>query len=243
MICIPITAAGEREALGAIRKSATLAEFIELRMDLIRGGDLQTLLAECRRSSSAVRIMVTNRRRGETAQAVEKQRIALLEEAVLLGADGVDLELDTPAVLRERLRRAIRKQGNHTSLIISHHDFVGTPSGRVLQGLVRACIRAGADIVKIVTTARSSADNLNVLSLIPYGRSKGKEMIAFCMGEEGVISRIASPLLGGYLTFASLKRGAESAPGQIAAAQMRQIFRLLEGKEKRFSRFAQGIGK
>jgi 3-dehydroquinate dehydratase type I len=99
-----------------------------------------------------------------------------------------------------------------------------------LQGLVRACIRAGADIVKIVTTARSSADNLSVLSLIPYGRSKGKEMIAFCMGEAGIVSRIAAPALGAYLTFASLRRGAESAPGQIAAAPMRRILRLLAGK-------------
>ena len=177
---------------------------------------------------------------GMASQAAEKERIALLEEAVQLGADGVDVELDTAAGLRKRLCRVIRKHGNHTALIISHHDFTGTPSGRVLQGFVRACIRADADIVKIVTMARLPADNLNVLALIPYGRSKGREMIAFCMGEEGTISRIAAPFLGAYLTFASLKRGAESAPGQIAAAPMRRIFQLLTGEGRQAGRKGRG---
>jgi 3-dehydroquinate dehydratase len=34
-------------------------------------------------------------------------------------------------------------------------------------------------------------------------------------------------LLGGYLTFASLEPGEESAPGQIPAGEMRRILDLL----------------
>ena len=40
-------------------------------------------------------------------------------------------------------------------------------------------------------------------------------VISFCMGELGIISRILYKRFGSYLTFASLRTGKESAPGQI----------------------------
>ncbi len=231
-ICIPITAGGEAAALKEIGQGVAQADIIELRMDLI-GSAVGPLIEEIRRRSLAAGIIVTNRRSGRArkgATAAEKKRLGLLEEAVILGADYVDVELDADPSLRRKLRTLIREQDNGTRLIVSHHDFVGTPSERALQDIFRSCVRAGADIVKIATFARCAADNLRVLSLIPYGRKKKKETIAFCMGEEGRISRIAAPILGSYLTFASLKRGAESAPGQITAREMRRIDRLIRGK-------------
>ena len=38
MICVPITAGKKKEALHAIERSCQIADFIELRMDLIGGG-------------------------------------------------------------------------------------------------------------------------------------------------------------------------------------------------------------
>jgi 3-dehydroquinate dehydratase type I len=55
----------------------------------------------------------------------------------------------------------------------------------------------------------------------------GREIIAFCMGEKGGLSRIAAPLLGSYLSYASLEKGAESAPGQFTAAEMKRILKVL----------------
>lgn len=47
------------------------------------------------------------------------------------------------------------------------------------------------------------------------------------MGPAGRISRIAGPLFGGYLTFASLEEGQESADGQIPVQKMREILEIL----------------
>jgi 3-dehydroquinate dehydratase/shikimate dehydrogenase len=44
----------------------------------------------------------------------------------------------------------------------------------------------------------------------------------------GRISRIASPLFGGYLTFASLEEGEESADGQIPVTEMKRILDILK---------------
>lgn len=48
MICIPVTAGSEREAFQKIRKAVPLADFIELRMDVIVGGDIKKLIDEIR---------------------------------------------------------------------------------------------------------------------------------------------------------------------------------------------------
>jgi 3-dehydroquinate dehydratase/shikimate dehydrogenase len=48
------------------------------------------------------------------------------------------------------------------------------------------------------------------------------------MGEHGEISRILSPIFGSYLTFGSLSRGKESAPGQIPADILKNIYRVNE---------------
>jgi 3-dehydroquinate dehydratase type I len=235
-ICIPITAGNEAEALKKIRRSVTHADLIELRMDLISGGNVKRFIGEIRRSSPSVGIIVTNRRRddsgGGMAASAEKKRFALLEEAVRFGADYVDVELDADAVLRDKLRLLIKKQGGRTILIVSHHDFAGTPSEKALREIFRACVRVGADVVKIATVARHAADNLKVLSLIPYGKRKNKETIAFCMGEEGRVSRILAPFLGSLLSFASLEIGAETAPGQFTAGEMKRIYGLMQGKRR-----------
>jgi len=47
------------------------------------------------------------------------------------------------------------------------------------------------------------------------------------MGPLGRISRIACPLMGGYMTFASLEKGQESASGQIPAPDMKKILEML----------------
>jgi shikimate dehydrogenase/3-dehydroquinate dehydratase type I len=226
MICIPITGNTHTEALQQIEMSVPRADVLELRMDLIRDGDLRVLIKKCRVDSRSIKVLVTNRRKefssgGQSAE--ERQRIALLHEAVRHGAEYVDMEVDTPEVLRKELLASVRDHGNKTRVIISHHDFHRTPSLKSLKDIVRGCVQTGIGIVKIVTYAQSPADNLTVLSLIPYVQKKKKEVIAFCMGEQGRLSRIAAPILGSYLSYVSLTRGAESAPGQLTVNEMEQI--------------------
>jgi 3-dehydroquinate dehydratase/shikimate dehydrogenase len=47
------------------------------------------------------------------------------------------------------------------------------------------------------------------------------------MGTAGALSRVLSPLAGGYLTYASIGIGSASAPGQLSLEAMRSIYRTL----------------
>ncbi|MBW2675524.1 MAG: type I 3-dehydroquinate dehydratase [Deltaproteobacteria bacterium] len=225
MICVPVTAKTNEEALERMDASFRLADLVELRADSIGGVDLKKLL-----SAKKGPVLVTARRKeeGGNFEGGETQRIALLREAVRLEADIVDVELSTHPLLAGGLQEEIRKGGDRTKLIVSHHHFDRTPPYRTLQGIFTRCVGRGADIVKIATTAHSMEDNLKILKLIGWARRGGHPIITHCMGERGRISRIMAPLFGSYLGFASLEEGQESAPGQLTASEMQAIFRILE---------------
>ena len=224
MICVPVMAETNREAMGRMKKGFALAEAVELRIDRIQRPDL-ALLVGTREGA----LLVTNRRKKEGGffEGSEKDRVDLLVEAVKRGADFVDIEASTGESLIGRLASEIRRKAGVVKMIVSHHDFQGTPSWAGLVRRFNSCRSFGAHAVKIVTYAHSAEDNLRLLRLIPRALAEGQPIIAFCMGPRGRVSRLLAPLLGSLITYASLRKGAESAPGQWTVAEMRKIMDLL----------------
>jgi len=223
-ICISIVAKDQRAALIQMEGSFPLADILELRIDQIKNLGLEGLLRRKRG-----KVLVTNRRKDEGGgfSGTERERVDLLKEAVALGADYVDIEVRTDKPLIKELSAEIGNHHGRARWIVSHHNFSGTPSQRVLRRRLDECNGTGADIVKIVTYANNAEDNLRLLGLIPYARRRGVEIIAFCMGEMGRISRIMAPLLGSCFSYVSLGKGAESAPGQLTVEEIRQVFGIL----------------
>lgn len=223
MICIPIYAATADAAIEKIERAAPLADLVELRIDRIPGADLERLL-NARRTP----VIVTNRSRQEGGgfTGTEEERVELLREAVRLGADYVDIETATDPALKAGLREAIA--GTSVKLIVSWHDFSGTPPLDFLKAKLEECMADVPAIVKIVTHASDTADCLRTLELIPYARLRNQAIIAFCMGRRGKISRITAPLLGSVIAYASLEPEEASAPGQLTIHQMREIYRIMD---------------
>jgi 3-dehydroquinate dehydratase type I len=226
-ICVSITAKTTREALVKMEEGFAQADMVELRIDGIQDANLPRLLKHTQGE-----VLITNRvkEEGGAFTGTEKERVSILSEAVALGADYVDVELRTAPVLIAGLKKKIEGCQGLTKLILSYHNFERTPSPKELRKRLDDGYAAGADIVKIVSRAREMADNLKVLGLIPYAQRKGKEIIAFCMGEKGKMSRVMAPLLGSYLTYASLNKGEVLAPGQMTVKELKKMFGILNGK-------------
>jgi 3-dehydroquinate dehydratase type I len=219
-ICIPIVETTMGDALIAIKEANRLADLIELRVDYLRNVKLVLLLQHRKRP-----FIVTNRKKEEGGQykGEERKRLGLLQEAIDLGADYIDVELTTErSWLRDLLRN---KRG--TQVILSFHDFRRTLSLKELQRLFDQMIQLGANVIKIVPFARSWEDNLSILSLIPFAKEKRQKIVAFCMGEKGKPSRIFSPLLGAVWTYASLNQSRISAPGQLTARELTNIWKKM----------------
>lgn len=224
-ICVPIQAEAVDTAKAMMQRAFTVADVVELRIDGMKDPDLKRLLPD-----KAGKILVTNRRReeGGAYDGPEAERVALLMEAVSLGADYIDAEASTDPALLLGLKERIVSCGNRTKLILSRHDFTGTPSERMLKKALQDMTAIGGDIIKIVTYAKTAGDNLRLLSLVSYARRRRQDIIAFCMGPLGRPSRFLTTILGAYLTYASLERGAESAPGQLTVDQMKKIWDILK---------------
>jgi 3-dehydroquinate dehydratase type I len=216
-VCIPIVETTVEKALIAIKEANRWADLIELRADYLKRMKLALLLENRRKP-----FIVTNRKKEEGGKykGEERKRLSVLQEAIELGADYVDVELATERSFLQDLIR--NKKG--TQVILSFHDFRRTPSVKELQSLFGQMVRLGADVTKIVSFARSWEDNLNILSLVPFAKARRRKIVAFCMGEKGKISRLFSPFMGAAWTYASLGRGKASAPGQLTVRELKDIW-------------------
>jgi 3-dehydroquinate dehydratase type I len=111
-------------------------------------------------------------------------------------------------------------------IIISFHDFEKTPGIDKLKSILNQEVSYGADVCKIVTTAKKFEDNLTIFNFLNE-ESKRVKLVSFAMGEYGKISRVLSPFFGSYFTFASLEKGRETAPGQLTVYELKSIYETL----------------
>jgi len=212
MICIPITARSPEDTVSEMISASKHADIVELRIDYIP--ELQNA-EECIEESLKRKtkpVIITNRpeREGGKFNGSEQDRLCLLQKAIDLGADYVDVEYDS-------IEQIIRR--NSSKIIISHHNFKETPHN--LSKIYDDICQQKPDIVKIVTYANDIIDNIRIFELL---KSAQIPTISFCMGESGYISRILTKKFGGFLTFASLEKGKESAPGQLTVNELSKIY-------------------
>ena len=211
-ICIPIVS----HDIAAIKLAEPLADLFEVRIDLI-GKSWREVVAAIKKP------WIACNRRGEEGgkwKGGEEDRVKELVSAIQLGAPIIDIELATPG-----LARVMKDIKGKTACLVSYHNQKETPAEK-LYDIVRQQLACGADICKVVTTARSFADNVCILQLIrEFPETK---VIAFAMGEAGQVSRVLSPLVGGFFTYASMSQGKESAPGQIDVETLLKIYGMME---------------
>ena len=211
-ICASIT----NTDLKAVRRVESRVDLFEVRIDLI-GDDWQEVARRltkpwiaCNRSAAE----------GGLWQENEARRIERLLQAIDLGAEMVDIELRT-----KNLANIVKLIRRRKKCLLSCHNLEKTPSFDAMKQIVQQQIKAGADICKVVTTARSFEDNASVLRLIPEFPETG--VVAFAMGPLGTTSRVLCPLVGGDFTYASVAKGQESAPGQITVEALKNIYEMI----------------
>ena len=205
MICVSIQNKDYQEILAILET----VEMAEIRLDrcALEEEEIERLFQD-----SDVPLIATCR------LSEESQAPQLLELAIRSGAKYADLEMEAPAAIGRRIREACREDG--TVLIRSFHDFSGTPPLEVLQSLVERARSFGGEVVKIVTTAHSEADNATVQAL--YKDAAPGSLVAFCMEEAGRPSRLDALRFGAPFTYACLNEDEATAPGQWSAEAMRK---------------------
>ncbi len=229
-LCIAVQGTTPAELLSRAESAIKDSVFIELRLDYLAKPpavlpEIKALINR-RRDITAI---ATCRRKpyGGKFTGAHNAELEILLKAAETGCHIVDLEVESAEQCTRpqlaKFRAALKAAG--AALLISSHDFTRT---RRPEGLNQTAKRIAAyepEFVKVVTTARTLADNLSVLQMIE-DQSINAQVVGIAMGEEGLISRTLSPRAGAAFTFASSNEGAETAAGQIPARTLLDIYRL-----------------
>jgi 3-dehydroquinate dehydratase/shikimate dehydrogenase len=229
-LCVAIQAGSAAEMVERAAAALVDSKFLEFRLDwLAKPAVALPKVKEFLAGHREVTVIATCRRKafGGKFDGSLKVELDVLAKAADAGCQIVDLEIESAEEASTRqldqFRAGLRAAG--TALLMSSHDFART---RGLEGLVQAAKRIEAfkpDFVKVVSTARLLTDNLAVLQLIE-DRSLTSHVVGIAMGEEGLVSRVLGPREGAAFTFASFGDGAETAPGQVTARTLRDLYRV-----------------
>lgn len=227
MICVPVSASTPEGMLEGIRQNRPGADMMEIRLDALaepEKADVERFLNE-----ASIPVICTCRHGSEGGkwQGEESKRLEILIKAVEAGAAYVDLELSSGKAAIKELRACTSGKG--CRLILSFHDFSGTPDRGFLLDIMNRQQENGADTGKIVVMAKEIHDISVPFSLYHVAEEKAFSLLAFSMGEAGRISRLACLAMGAPFTFAAPDQGEGSAPGQITSSEMKALMtRLLQ---------------
>ncbi|OYT42546.1 MAG: type I 3-dehydroquinate dehydratase [Candidatus Altiarchaeales archaeon ex4484_43] len=157
----------------------------------------------------------------------EGERFEILNKAIGF-AEFVTIELRAKKKYRDELIKRAKEIG--VKVIIAYHDFDSTPERKEIMKILNRERDSRADIAKVAFMANDYKDVLNLMQVLVdknLDEKFGIPIIALSMGKPGRISRVLAPLLGSYLTFASVERGRESAEGQLTVNELRKILKIL----------------
>ena len=221
-VCVPLV--GEDPARIVERAESLVRDnpFLEFRLDYLANPlagfpklkhflDLHpeaTVIATCRRAVNGGKF-----KGSATAQ------LEVLTKAAATGFQLVDIELQTAEILKQQQLIDLK---DRVGVILSFHDFKTT---KKLEETFTELKRYPADFYKLVSTATTLYDNVQMMKFL-QAHSAQYEMVALCMGEQGIISRVLGVRAGSIFTFGAATRGEETAPGQVTARELRDTYRI-----------------
>lgn len=215
-VCISICARTASELFENIVRAEPLADVIELRFDCLDHGQLDLALDQLPKISKQYLVTFRPSEQGGKRVLPLSTRIMFWKRAVKALADHdflADHESDLDFPFGFDRRRIIR----------SHHYFGGSPDD--LRPTYFELSDLNDEIVKIAADCVDIADTIKVWKLIETAKSNNGDVIPIAMGEVGKWTRILGPAFGASVTYASLRVGGETAPGQITADDLINVFR------------------
>jgi 3-dehydroquinate dehydratase/shikimate dehydrogenase len=197
------------------RAAAALArhlDVVEVRLDALREPADPRGLRACFGGTTVVATLRSAAEGGAFGGSAAEAR-ALLAAALEAGFDLVDVEYRAG-------ENAALMGFPPARVILSVHDLHGLPPD--LPGLAARMASTGARFVKIAGTANDSSDAVRLLEA--QASLSGGNVSLHAMGEAGLATRILAPYLGSTLAYAALRPGEGTAPGQVSASDLVEVY-------------------
>ena len=220
-ICAPLVGR-TRDALlaEAAAVAAKKPDLIEWRVDFFENVAQAKAVAElAQRIKGAVQgipILFTCRssREGGEKIALSQAEVVNLHRAVCESGqvDFIDFEMGNAPEQVRQVRDIARAHA--TQLILSFHDFQGTPAVADLIGRFAQAQQLGADVAKVAVMPRDMHDVLSLLdATLQSSRTLRIPLVSMAMGGPGAVTRLCGGAFGSAMSFAI--GHSASAPGQL----------------------------
>ena len=221
-VCVAVTGSDPAELLDKADSLVRDNPFLEFRLDYLSKPGLAlpkikaffemqpqaVVIATCRRAASGGKF------RGSVASQLE-----LLSKAAAAGCQLLDVELQTAVKCKGEQLQKLRSKA---ALVLSFHDFHAT---KKLDETLERMRHYPADFYKVVSTATTLSDNVTMMKFLEK-ESDRHALVGLCMGEQGIISRLLAVRAGSAFTFAAVSPGEQTAPGQVTAQELRNVYRI-----------------
>ena len=222
-ICVSVYAETADELAGLLKRAEALADVVELRFD---GLDAEGIRDAFDHLTSEKQILITMRPReqGGTSTRTLTDRIGFwMEYALHRSIDHGSIWIDHEHDLIES--KDFMFWVDQCFVIRSKHYLEGQ-----IADLNKTYTAAVSDdeVAKIVVSVKDAAEAIDIWKLLQKSNDEGKRLIPIAMGEAGKWTRILGPAYGAFLTYGALEAGGETAPGQITAEDMTNVFRVRE---------------
>ena len=234
LICVPLIGKTLDEILGNAHGLVDAgADIIEWRVDhfaqVREMAQVMAALAEIRGSLKALPLLFTfrSKKEGGETEISDEAYFALNREAARSGlVDVIDIELFNDEAQIRALVDDAHAAG--VKVIMSNHDFHGTPSREVIVNRLIQMKEFLADVPKIAVMPHTTGDVLTLLEATAEVKAlyPSDPIITMAMGELGAVTRTAGALFGNAMTFASA--GKTSAPGQIDVHALKRILDTID---------------
>ena len=225
-VCVALQAPTVEELLERANASLAESHFLEFRLDALEAPHTPRAaikaIADFLLAHKDVAAIATCRRKayGGAFAGSLGEEILILAHAAECGFAMVDLEIESAEQCSTDQIEFLRENG--VALMISSHDFDGAGDADAVFARIQ---RFEPDFVKIVTTAHTLTDSLELLHWIDQ-RSAQAQVVGIAMGEPGIVSRILSLRAGSAFTFAAPPDGHATAAGQVSARTLKDLYRI-----------------
>jgi 3-dehydroquinate dehydratase/shikimate dehydrogenase len=221
-VCLAVTASDPADLLEKAESLARENPFLEFRLDYLSKPGLglpkvkqfmemnphAVVIATCRRAANG----------GKFKGAIPAQ-LELLAKAAAAGCQLVDVELQSAMKVKPEQLQKLRARA---ALVLSFHDFRGT---KKLEETLASMRKYPADFYKVVSTATTLYDNVTMMKFLEK-ESDRHSLVGLCMGEQGIVSRVLGVRAGSAFTFAAVNPQEKTAPGQVTAQELRNVYRI-----------------
>ncbi len=231
---MPITGTTANEAIAQARVigGSAQTDVVEFRVDFLDialdAGKLAALGPKVAAQLNGKPLIVTFRTKAEGGNKTIADADYGALYATLLNAqfaDLIDVEMFRSEAVVRRLVAGAHQVG--AFIVMSNHDFSGTPPAAELLARLRRQQELGADVLKLAMMPRDPSDVLELLRATWEMASRYAErpMMTMSMGGTGVVSRLAGEIFGSAMCFGMIGRA--SAPGQVEVERLAAVLDIV----------------